>query len=66
MPIELLKKCPPMYLTTAEWDHYRLDNEWFAERLKEAGKFLGLFIVPGDIHGEIPHKEVSVIFKHYL
>jgi len=33
MPENLLKKCPPMYLTTAEWDLYRLDNEWFAKRL---------------------------------
>jgi len=33
MPDNMLAKVPPMYLVTAEWDHYRLDNEWFAKRL---------------------------------
>jgi len=47
MPDDLLAKVPPMYLTTAEWDHYKIDNEWLAERLKKVSKFLGIFIEPG-------------------
>jgi len=44
MPDNLLKKCPPMYLCTAEWDLYRLDNEWLAKRLKKFDLLLGLYI----------------------
>ena len=66
MPEDLLKKVPPMYLTTAEWDHYTLDNRFLAERLKSVGKLLGLFIEPGQSHGDIPHEEIAKIVRHYL
>ena len=66
MPEELLKKVPPMYLTTAEWDHYRLDNEYFSKRLDKVGKLLGLYIEPGQNHGDIPHEEIKKIFDFYF
>ena len=57
-----------MYLTAAEWDNNRLDNEWLAERMKKVcpDKLLGYFVLPGVSHGEIPHDEMSKIFSHYL
>ena len=57
-----------MYLTSAEWDLYRLDNEWLVKRFQEIApkKLLGLYIEPGMNHGEIPHDEISRIFEHYL
>jgi acetyl esterase/lipase len=61
-----LKMCPPMYLTTAEWDHYKLDNDWFKERLQKHKLLLGYFVEPGQMHGPMPHKELSKIFQHYL
>jgi len=66
MPEDLLKKCPPMYLTTAEHDQFRRDNEWFAPRLKKCGKFLGLFIQPGGTHEGVPHEEICKIFAKHL
>jgi len=68
MPTDLLKKVPPMYLCTTEWDHYKLDNEWLAKRFKEEApeKLLGLYIEPAQIHGDINHDECSKIFSHYL
>lgn len=38
-----------MYLTTGEWDHYRLDNEWLAERMRKVApdKLLGLWVEAG-------------------
>jgi len=66
MPDELLEKVPPMYLTTAEWDHYLLDNQYLAPRLKKCNKLLGFFIEPGMNHGDIPHGEIAKIFAKYL
>lgn len=66
MPEDLLKKVPPMYLTGAEWDQFKLDNEFFAKRLKKVGKLLGVFFEPGQIHGPICHEEIAKILKHYL
>ena len=68
MPTDLLKKIPPMYLCTTEWDHYRLDNEWLAKRMKEEApdKLLGMYIEPAQIHGDCNHDRISKIFSHYL
>lgn len=57
-----------MYLCTAEWDHYKIDNDWLVERMKKCcpNKLLGYYVEPKMNHGEIPHDEISKIFAHYL
>ena len=52
MEEELLKKIPPILLTTGEFDHVgRRACEQFAERLKGIeGKLLGCYIQPGVGH----------------
>ena len=42
---------PPTALFTAEFDFCRRDAHAFAERLKKAGKFLGIQDMPGMAHG---------------
>ena len=66
MPEGLLKKLSPMYLTGAEWDLFKLDNEFLAERLKKVGKLLGFFIEPGMTPRTINHEEIAKIRNHYL
>jgi len=51
MDIEDVKKLPPTALFTGEFDFCRRDALMFAEKLKAAGKFLGMQDMPGTTHG---------------
>jgi len=44
MPENLLPKLPNMVISTREFDDYRIDAEYFAERLNKHGKLLELHI----------------------
>ena len=50
MDIELIKKVPNHVVMTREFDFYRKDAEYYANRLKEHGKLSELYILPGTSH----------------
>jgi acetyl esterase len=50
MSDDLMAKLAPMYITTREFDQYRLDSEYIAKRLEKHGKLRELVIIPGNCH----------------
>jgi acetyl esterase/lipase len=50
MSEELIVKLPPFVVCTREFDWFRQDAEYFAERLRKHNKLLELYIHPGSTH----------------
>jgi acetyl esterase/lipase len=50
MADEVMAKLAPVYVTTREFDQYRLDSEYVAQRLEKHGKLRELVILPGTCH----------------
>ena len=50
MPDEVMAKLAPFYITTREYDQYRLDSEYVSKRLEQHGRLRELVIIPGNCH----------------
>lgn len=50
MSDDLLKKIAPHVVMTREFDNFRHDAEYYAQRLKKHGKLHELYILPGSCH----------------
>ena len=71
MSDELMAKLPPHVVCTREWDNFRFDAEYYANRLRRHGKLLELYIHPGSCHysfGTSPEifADFKKIFDHYI
>ena len=59
MDAAMVEKLPPTAIFTGEFDFCRRDATQFAEKLKAAGKLLGLQDMPGVTHGYEFHESLD-------
>jgi acetyl esterase/lipase len=69
MDEELIKMLPNHVVMTREFDFYRADAEYYANRLKKYGKLSELYILPGSSHytkSEQLAADKKKIINHFL